>query len=312
MVYRFTIQMGKKNEEILPEAFSERHHICTYTNFNHYPNGYMPWHWHDAFEIDYIEQGSLEFRTMEERIVLEQGDVVFINAGVLHAYQSMDREACISCAQIFDVQYLSGMYNSILERKYILPIRESNVQFYAFSPDSPRRVHMASTVTHGVQLCEEEPFGYEFDVRGELCEFWKELFLETEEMRGTDAERRSTVDVQRIKQMMEYIQKNYAERLSLDDIAKAAGISSRECTRCFNRCLSMTPIQYVTRYRLRVAADMLLHTSDSILVIAETCGFSSAGYFSRTFSDYLGCTPREYRASAGVVTHSSADDKSPA
>ncbi len=307
MLYRFNIRLDPKGREIFPDAFSERHHICSYTDFNRYPNGYLPWHWHDAFEIDYIVSGSVEFRTMEERIPLNQGDVVFINAGVLHAYQSLDRETCADCAQIFDVQYLSGMYNSILERKYILPVRESNVQFYAFSPDSPRRVHMASVVTHGLRLCDEEPFGYEFDVRGELCEFWKELFLETEEMRA-GAERRSTVDVERIKLMMAYIQENYAERLSLDDIAEAAGISSRECTRCFNRCLSMTPIQYVTRFRLRVAADMLLHTSDSILVISEACGFSSAGYFSRTFSEYLGCTPREYRTVGGSVTQS-VDDK---
>ncbi len=309
MVYQFTLRMNPKNEEILPEAFLERHHICAYTDFNRYPNGYMPWHWHDAFEIDYIQQGSVEFRTTEERIPLEQGDLVFINSGVLHAYQSLNREVCINYAQVFDVQYLSGMYNSILEQKYVLPVRESDVQFYAFTPDSPCRVSMASAVTHAVQLCEEEPFGYEFDVRNELCEFWKGLFLETEEMRA-GAERRSTVDVERIKRMMAYIQANYAERMTLDDIAKAAGISSRECTRCFNRCLSLTPIQYVTRYRLRVAADMLLHTSDSILVISEACGFSSAGYFSRTFSEYLGCTPREYRASAGVVTQS-ADDKNP-
>jgi len=307
MVYQFTLRMNPKNEEILPEEFSERHHICAYTDFNRYPNGYTPWHWHDAFEIDYIEQGCVEFRTMGKRIVLNRGDVVFINSGVIHAYQSLDQEACTNYAQIFDVQYLSGMYNSILEQKYVLPVRESEMQFYSFSPNSPRRVSMASALTDAVQLCEEEPFGYEFDVRGELCEFWKGLFLETEEMRA-GAERRSTIDVERIKLMMAYIQDHYAERITLDDIAKAAGISSRECTRCFNRCLSMTPIQYVTRYRLRVAADMLLHTSDSILVISEACGFSSAGYFSRTFSDYLGCTPREYRASAGVVKQS-ADGK---
>ncbi len=300
MIYQFALQTGPKSREIFPEAFSEFSHICAYTDFNSYTHGYQPWHWHDAFEVDYIERGTVELRTPEETVVLHQGDVIFINSGVLHANQSLDRDGCASCAQVFDMQFLSGMYNSILERKYILPIRESGIQIYAFSPDSPRRVRMASAVTRAVRLCKEEPFGYEFDLRSELCDFWKGLYLETEEARA-GAQRRSMVDVERIKLMMEYIQTNYAERLTLDEIAEAAGISARECTRCFNRCLGMTPIQYVTRYRLRTAAEQLLHTGDSILSISEACGFSSAGYFSRTFLEYLGCTPREYRAKGGAI-----------
>ncbi len=306
MIQSFTLHTEYKSREVFPGNFTDLSHVCNYSDINGYPNSYVPWHWHDAFEVDYIIKGTLELRTSEERVTLEQGDVVFINAGVLHAYQSLDRQDCNLVAHIFDMEFLSGEYNNILERKYILPIRESGMPFYMFSPDSPRRVNMASAVTQAVELCNEEPFGYEFDLRSKLCEFWKGLYLETEEMRG-GAERRSTIDVERIKQMMEYIQENYAERLALEDIADAAGISTRECTRCFNRCLGMTPIQYVTRYRLREAADMLLHTSDSILVISEACGFSSSGYFSRTFSEYLGCTPREYRASGGVVEQK-ADD----
>ncbi len=301
MIYQFALQTGPKSREIFPEAYSEFSHICAYTDFNRYSHGHQPWHWHDAFEVDYMERGSLELRTPEEKVTLNQGDVVFINAGVLHSYQSLDRSGCAACAQVFDMQFLSGMYNSILERKYILPIRESDIQVYAFSPDSPRRVHMASAVTRAVRLCKDEPFGYEFDLRSELSDFWKELYKETEEMRA-GTERRSTVDVKRIKQMMEYIQAHYAGHIPLEKIAEAAGISTRECTRCFNRCLGMTPIQYLTRYRLRTAADMLLHTGDSVLMISEACGFSSSSYFSRTFSEYLGCTPREYRSSGGTVT----------
>ncbi len=300
MVHHFAVHVSSRNREIFPESFSELSHICVYTDVNRYPKGTMPWHWHDAFQIDYVYEGSMEFCTSEEKVVLGQGDVLFVNPGVLHTTRSLDRQGCIYCSHIFTKEFLSGIYNSILDSKYILPIRESNMQIYAFSPDSPRRIQMASAVTQALKLCRDEPFGYEFDLRSELCSFWKDLFLETESLRS-GAERRSIVDEERIKLMMAYIQDNFAQRLALDDIAEAAGISSRECTRCFNRCLGMTPIQYVTRYRLRVAADLLLQTGDSILAISEACGFSSAGYFSRTFSEYLGCTPKQYRDSGGVI-----------
>ncbi len=303
MVYHFALKTGPENREILPETFSELSHICAFTDVNQYHRGFMRWHWHDVFEIDYVKEGAMQLLLPEETVELHQGDVAFINEGVLHAYQSRDRESCIVYAHLFTMGFLSGMYNSVLERKYILPVRESSLQVYAFSADSPRRLQMTSTLTWANELCEKEPFGYEFDLRSSLCSFWKNLFLETEELRA-DTASHSLVDIERIKKMIEYVRENYAQKLSLDEIAAAADISSRECTRCFHRCLGMTPIQYVTQYRLQAATDLLLSTTESVLEISEACGFSSPSYFSRTFSEALGCTPKKYRAAGGAVMQS--------
>jgi len=48
-----------------------------------------------------------------------------------------------------------------------------------------------------------------------------------------------------------------------------------------------------------MAAEMLLSTKSSILEISENCGFNSAAYFSKLFSEAMGCTPHQYRTGAG-------------
>ena len=102
--------------------------------------------------------------------------------------------------------------------------------------------------------------------------------------------------------MLHYIHKNYSHQICLNDIAESAAVSERECSRCFQRCFGESAITYLNKYRIHVAADMLLKESDSIVSISRRCGFRSSGYFGRVFFKMLGCTPKEYRKkAAGIV-----------
>ena len=80
--------------------------------------------------------------------------------------------------------------------------------------------------------------------------------------------------------------------------ANAAAVSERECSRCFQRCFRESAITYLNKYRVRVAAAMLLKGQDSIRSISQQCGFCSDSYFGRQFRQMLGCTPKEYRRKA--------------
>ena len=85
------------------------------------------------------------------------------------------------------------------------------------------------------------------------------------------------------------------KKTSMDDIAKAAGVSRRECFRCFKELRGESPTVFLTQYRLSIAATQLATTGLPISAIAENCGFESSGYFSRLFKARYGKTPREFR-----------------
>lgn len=227
---------------------------------------------------------------------MKKGDAIFINSNTLHDIRiSNGARECKIYAHLFDMHFLTGMYNSIFEQNYVLPIlRCRELQTYTVSPNTYRRIRMLDTILKTIGLNEKETFGYEFEIRAELCRFWCMLMEETETIRRETSEKNDH-DISRIKVMMQYIHKHYSERLTLADIARTANISSRESIRCFQRSIGMAPINYLNDYRIREAAKMLLQTNDSIMDIGEKCGFSSNSYFGKVFRESLGCTPKEYR-----------------
>ena len=102
-------------------------------------------------------------------------------------------------------------------------------------------------------------------------------------------------DSERIKQMLRYIQQNYAEALTLADIARSAMIGESECLRCFKGTIGMAPIQYVKRFRVQKAAELLSSTDERIADIGAQCGFQDSSYFTRSFREIKGMSPVEYR-----------------
>ena len=95
--------------------------------------------------------------------------------------------------------------------------------------------------------------------------------------------------------MLAYIQANYAEHMSLSDIAASAAISTRERTRCFKNTIHKTPFEYLMDYRLDMAEKMLKNTEEPILDIAMKCGFSNGAYFGKIFKEQRVITPGAFR-----------------
>ena len=104
--------------------------------------------------------------------------------------------------------------------------------------------------------------------------------------------------------MLEHIHTHYPDDLPLGDIATAAGVGERECERVFRRLIGVTPKQYLIKYRVSRAAALLTERPElGISDVAEQCGFNCASVFSRTFREYCGVSPREYRAGAASGKH---------
>ena len=304
MLFSTPFPIDQTNKELLPMNSMEFPYICNYTELDRRIDKCVPWHWHLSFEFDYAAEGEVIVRAADAVIPLKQGDALFINSGIIHDVCAKNRTDGVKIySHIFSPQFLSGMSGSIFEQKYISPIQKSReLQFYIIHPDTYQKVRMIEKILKTIELTKSESFGYEFEIRAELCRLWCMLLKETEELR-VHSSPKDNIDMERIKIMMQYIYDHYMEKITLSDIALSANISSRECTRCFQRCIKTSPVSYLGEYRIRAAAQMLLTTDTSIIDISENCGFSSASYFGKTFQEAMGCTPRDYRRSHMVSPH---------
>ena len=92
-----------------------------------------------------------------------------------------------------------------------------------------------------------------------------------------------------------FIQAHYAEPISRDDIARHVAISGNYLTECFRQALGITPMTYLTRYRLQRAQHLLDTTDLPITEIAAETGFAEISHFTHTFKRETGVSPHAYR-----------------
>ncbi|WP_312641160.1 helix-turn-helix domain-containing protein [Hydrogenoanaerobacterium sp.] len=98
------------------------------------------------------------------------------------------------------------------------------------------------------------------------------------------------------EQIMDYITRNYASKITLADFEEALHYSERHMNQRFQKAMGTTIIEYLNRYRIQKALAMLCQLKDfSITDIAASCGIGDYKYFNQVFRKYMGCSPKEYR-----------------
>ena len=85
-----------------------------------------------------------------------------------------------------------------------------------------------------------------------------------------------------------------AHRWTLQELAERAGMSRSTFALNSNRRLGASPMEYLTRWRMLLAGDKLVNSSDPISVIALSLGYESESAFSTAFKRVMGCSPRQY------------------
>jgi AraC-like DNA-binding protein len=94
---------------------------------------------------------------------------------------------------------------------------------------------------------------------------------------------------------LRYLDEHIGERVTVQDLAIAAGLSVRAITARFKAELMAPPLEYVRRVRLAGAARALSEENVSLAEIANRYGFYDHAHFSRLFRQFYGVTPSEYR-----------------
>lgn len=91
-----------------------------------------------------------------------------------------------------------------------------------------------------------------------------------------------------------YIQQNLDQKLTLNEVAAAFGISPSYLSTLFGKYSELGFVNFVNHAKIAAAKDMLRDSNDKIYEVAEKLGFENAYYFSKVFKKVAGCSPREY------------------
>jgi AraC-like DNA-binding protein len=99
------------------------------------------------------------------------------------------------------------------------------------------------------------------------------------------------------KQMSAAIQAMHddpSQRWTIQKLAECASMSRSTFALKFKQTVGASPMEYLTRWRMTLAADKLENSSDSISTLAQALGYDSESAFSTAFKRVMGCSPRHY------------------
>lgn len=286
--------IGSK-EEKLPGFTAAFPYIASRAELDYYRESFVPWHWHKAVELFYVESGELSYHTPNGCYTFPAGSGGMINSNVLHMTRFEPRhKKNIQLLHIFEPDLISGKCGSLIEQTYVLPLTMASwLEILPLSPDIPEQAEILSSIRRAFQLSEQE-FGYELKVRNALSDIWLRLFRpclpRLHESAGTYDH-----STDKIKSMMIYIHEHYPEKISIAQLAAAAFLSERDCYRVFRKYLHMSPLEYMKSYRLQMACQMLAEGQAPVTEVGHACGLGNSSYFGKFFHENMGCTPSEYR-----------------
>ena len=264
--------------------------LVSYQKLSEYESGSFMWHWHPEIEITYVQKGTMCCKVNHMVYHLKEGDIVFNNSGALHS-GTMENQKDIPVT--FDSRLIYGFFQSTLNSKYVDPvIQDSMLPAICIDQSEPWHKPFREYLLRIIDLDEKKPDFYELDITICLQSMWR-LLLEhiTYE---PQASRENSLEYDRIKKILSYIEENYQNKITLNHIAGHIHLCESECTRLFKRHMHTTLFAFLQEYRIERSLEFL-QDDQPVSAVADKAGFSDPNYYSKVFAKIKGCSPREYR-----------------
>ena len=261
----------------------EFHHIDA-----SHPRYVMSYHWHVEYEIIRILKGQLTVTLDEKSFTACADDVIFIHSGVLHSGIPDD---CIYQCIVFDINAFLKL-NSVCADYMQKIIHQEVMIYHHFTKKQPEIIQIVNNLFDAMW---KHSNGYEMIVIGQFYHFFGLIFGNHYYLDNIPKARRDYKRILQLKQVVEFIEKNYASPITLQQLSASVSMSPKYFCRFFSEMTHQTPMDYLNRQRIEQACYQLSTTDDSITEIAYRNGFNDLSYFIRTFKKYKGTTPGKYK-----------------
>ncbi len=243
-------------------------------------------HYHNTCELYYILEGGREYFIEDKFFTTHKGDFVYIPAEMLHR---TDGQLTTRILTYVSTGFMEKFFTKAMEGT-ILPHEP-----FVFRP--------------------EESLSEEFD--GMLVELYTKYRAHIDDPSGKDdtviagllfkilffcaTEKNTYVEQpfpdKRISSIVQYINRNFAQITSIEEIANHFFLSKYYLCHMFKASLGVPLITYLHTIRIKAACEMIESGKYKITEIATKCGFNTTPYFCKVFKDEKGMTPSEYKLS---------------
>ena len=261
---------------------------------NYWPDNQMdfPLHFHEDYEL------CLTLNVRGKRILgnlvedFTEKDLVITTPNVLHCYKRDDAFLNVRCEVvviqfpkelpswgIFDTDQLRNIRNLLCQPA-------PGLKFSEETAEAVRERLLRLPGTEGFEAVQ-----LFFGILHELaCADRTQV-----ELIGVQSSDSTLPHSRRINKIVQFVEKNYHHKISLEDVGELVGMSASSVSRFFKHRPRHNFWDYLNGFRIDRAAQMMIETEHTISEISYACGFNNISNFNRVFRERIGTTPSDYR-----------------
>ncbi len=240
-------------------------------------------HYHDLYELYFLEQGYHNTIIEDKLFQLSPGDVALYTPNLLHKSHNTNGYArtCI----YFTYGYLRKYFTDSAIRTLTECFRTPVISLDDHSFDQIRRLFPL--------IRAENPRTDDSKIFMYLTSILSVLNRHRDSYRPIQLSQ----EQEKLAQTLRYIHQNYTSINSISEIADQLYVTKYHLCHTFKAATGLTLVEYINHIKIRQACNMLKCTKKSVTQIGAECGFNSPMYFCRAFRKLVGMAPSEYRKS---------------
>lgn len=243
----------------------------------------IPMHWHHSPEFIFCREGSLKVWYEGKNVIMNSGDLLFINSDTPHSTQSITHN------NVFIIQFPEDF----LEEEKV-SIRLSTCE----SQDQPKVLEEIRQLF--TEIKEYHSSKNEYDYLMERSKILNLKYLLITNFASNKNEKDKHADRKHLKQLeivVEYLKEHYKDNPSLKETASACGYSEAYLSRLFHSITGQTFLDFKRNLCLEKAISLMDTTDKTITEIAYESGFSNVKSFRNYFQLTMNINPTHYKRS---------------
>lgn len=254
-------------------------------------------HTHEYFQIYFISKGSLVHHVENESAHLNQGDMFILPPGVTH-YITPSHNTVFYSFSFMEELFSEQIANNKLARNFLRSL-QTNEDIYVKPKvlmNSEEIFYIENIMAHILKEFNQKPIAYYDTVQAYaqllVTMLAREYFTKDEHHISEHFEDNR----QFVLHCVEYIENNFADKITLNEISKKSAMSKSNFCALFFKTTGHSFNDYLNTCRIK-AATSYIKKGYKITAIYGLCGYNDFSTFNRNFNKIMGMSPREYKNS---------------